>query len=87
MKDNYVFGNMALIAADMRFISRLKELVSGDEVSNKDLIAATYLMGVNDMAQLYIKATNDKDSLEESIRMIDAKVDELLGEGDEDAEG
>lgn len=87
MRQNYVFGNMALIVADMRCLDRLKELLSGDELSSRELLAATYLMGAKDMAQLYIKATNDKDSLEESLKRIDDVVSELLEGSDEDAEG
>jgi len=87
MRQNYVFGNMALIVADMRCLERLKELLSGDELSSRELLATTYLMGVKDMAQLYLKATNDKDSLEESLKRIDDVVSELLEGSDEDAEG
>ena len=87
----YAFGHMALTMSSARYLARIRELMSGEKKADpQTLLAVTYLMGVNDMALLYLNAVKDKDSVKGSIASIDARVIELLDggeEGEQDAEG
>lgn len=71
-------GHMAILLAGSRYMSEMKELASsvnsGDVTKADAVLTSTYLLGLVDMATLYLGVRNDKD-LANQIRRIDAKLE------------
>lgn len=86
---DYAVGHFALTMSATRYLARLKELLADkDNITPQQLVVVNYLMGISDMAQLYLKAVMDKDTINESIATIDARIIEILEDGgDANAEG
>lgn len=86
---DYAVGHYALTMSAARYLARLKELLADkDDITPQQLVAVNYLMGVYDMARLYLQAVLDKDSIKGSIATMDARIIEILeSEGDDNAEG
>lgn len=70
-------GHMAILLAGSRYMNEMKELAScvnsGDVTKADAVLTSTYLLGLVDMATLYLGVMDDKD-LASRLRRIDAKV-------------
>ena len=70
-------GHMAILLAGSRYMNEMKELsniAESGEITKADaVLTSTYLLGLIDMATLYLGVRNDKD-LASHLRRIDAKV-------------
>lgn len=77
---NYSMGHMAVMLAWTRYVSQMKnlpdEVSSGDVNQGNAVLAATYLMGLSDMANLYLDAV-ESESATKSIDFIDSKLADL----------
>ena len=77
---NHAMGHVAVLVAAARYLARMRELreeVERGEVTNHDaVLAMTYLLGLCDMASLYVNAT-EHGSAADDIRAIDDKIDSL----------
>lgn len=74
----YPFANQAVILASARYLGQLRKIFDATKAEGRrpttgEAFAATYLLGIYDMARLYIRAKADGEFADE-LRRIDAKV-------------